>query len=247
MYWSLTLLFLTALIFSYSRAAWLSLMLAFGVWVLVALRIKFRTVAIAGSVVAILLFFFMGDIIRNMEKNTTESSGDLMEHVRSIYNIKTDASNMERVNRWNAAIEMFKERPVFGWGPGTYMFLYAPFQRSYDKTVISTNFGTGGNAHSEYLGLMAEAGILGALGYILILVLTLVVGFRGISKIEDKQYRRINIACIMGLITYIAHGFLNNFLDADKIAAPFWGFIAIIVALNIPKRHTEAKAEKELG
>lgn len=247
MYWSLTLLFLIALIFSYSRAAWLSLMLAFGVWVLVALRIKFRTVAIAGSVVAILLFFFMGDIIRNMEKNTTESSGDLMEHVRSIYNIKTDASNMERVNRWNAAIEMFKERPVFGWGPGTYMFLYAPFQRSYDKTVISTNFGTGGNAHSEYLGLMAEAGILGALGYILILVLTLVVGFRGISKIEDKQYRRINIACIMGLITYIAHGFLNNFLDADKIAAPFWGFIAIIIALNIPKRYTEAKAEKELG
>jgi hypothetical protein len=222
-YWSLTILFVAALIFSYSRAA------------------------IAGSIIGILLFFFMGDIIRNMEKNTTESSGDLMEHVRSIYNIKTDASNMERVNRWNAAIDMFEERPVFGWGPGTYMFLYAPFQRSYNKTVISTNFGTGGNAHSEYLGLMAETGFLGALGYILILTFTLIIGFRGISKIKDIQYRRISLACIMGLITYIAHGFLNNFLDADKIAAPFWGFIAIVVALNIQEKQLNAIEEEAKG
>jgi hypothetical protein len=26
---------------------------------------------------------------------------------------------------------------------------------------------------------------------------------------------------------------MNNFLDTDKAAVPFWGFIAIIVALDI--------------
>jgi hypothetical protein len=38
---------------------------------------------------------------------------------------------------------------------------------------------------------------------------------------------------ILGLITYYIHGILNNFLDTDKASAPFWGYTAIIVALDI--------------
>ena len=34
-------------------------------------------------------------------------------------------------------------------------------------------------------------------------------------------------------MTYYIHGFLNNFLDTDKAAVPFWGFVAIIVALDV--------------
>ena len=43
------------------------------------------------------------------------------------------------------------------------MFLYAPYQKPSEKTIISTNAGNRGNAHSEYLGPMAESGILGLL------------------------------------------------------------------------------------
>ena len=32
--------------------------------------------------------------------------------------------------------------------------------------------------------------------------------------------------------TYFIHGLLNNFLDSDKLAVPFWGFLAIIVAID---------------
>jgi hypothetical protein len=48
----------------------------------------------------------------------------------------------------------------------------------------------------------------------------------------STEHRNIVIGSLIGLITYIAHGFLNNFLDMDKIATPFWGFMAIIVALE---------------
>jgi O-antigen ligase len=128
---------------------------------------------------------------------------------------------------------MFKQRPFVGWGPGTYQFEYAPFQLSRNKTIISTNFGTGGNAHSEYLGLMAEAGIPAVIGFLLILVFILIKGFRLIQHggIERAE-RNMVIACVVGLVTYIFHGFLNNFLDTDKIAAVYWGFMAIIVAID---------------
>ena len=38
---------------------------------------------------------------------------------------------------------------------------------------------------------------------------------------------------MLGLVTYFSHGFLNNFLDTDKLSVPVWGFIAILVALDI--------------
>ena len=50
----------------------------------------------------------------------------------------------------------------------------------------------------------------------------------------------------LGLITYFAHGILNNFLDTDKLSVPFWGFIAGIVALDIYHTNNEsAESEQE--
>lgn len=70
-----------------------------------------------------------------LEKNRQDTSSNLEEHLQSISNISTDASNLERINRWHSAFRMFAERPIFGWGPGTYSFEYAPFQLSTEKLL----------------------------------------------------------------------------------------------------------------
>jgi hypothetical protein len=44
------------------------------------------------------------------------------------------------------------------------------------------------------------------------------------------------LSALVGLVTYYFHGFLNNFLDTDKLSVPFWGFTAMIVALDIYSR-----------
>lgn len=41
------------------------------------------------------------------------------------------------------------------------------------------------------------------------------------------------LAVLLGLVTYFVHGVLNNFLDTDKASVPFWGFIAILVVIDI--------------
>jgi len=58
-------------------------------------------------------------------------------------------------------IQDVQRTPVFGFGPGTYQFEYGPYQHSTEKTLISTNFGDRGNAHSEYIGPLAEEGLPG--------------------------------------------------------------------------------------
>jgi O-antigen ligase len=153
--------------------------------------------------------------------------------VQSISNITTDESNLERINRWNCALKMFAKRPVFGWGPGTYMFQYAPFQLSYEKTGISTDFGDRGNAHSEYIGPLAESGLLGSVSFMLIGFLSLLTGFRVYNKTGDRRLKQITLGLMLGFISYLVHGTLNNFLDTDKASALFWGIAAAFVSLDL--------------
>lgn len=235
----LAIFFIAALILSYTRAAWLSLIVGGMVWVLWYLRIRLRTVvfAIALSISAVLVF--QEEISRWLNYNQTDSSGNLREHLHSVTNIKTDDSNVERINRWTSAIRMFRERPIFGWGPGTYMFQYAPYQASYLKTLESSNLGTKGNAHSEYLGLLAESGFLAPIGYILILMIVLYRGFMISVRSQIQKDRVLVISVLIGLITYVVHGALNNFLDMDKVAAIFWGYTAFVIAMDVKYRRLQ--------
>lgn len=232
-----------AIVFSYTRATWLSMIFAFGMFLIVIFKIKFRTLIliIVSSVVVLLLFWTQ--VYMKLEKNQQDASSDFSKQIQSITNISTDASNKERLNRWSCAIRMFRERPVLGWGPGTYMFKYAPFQFSYERTIISTNSGDLGNAHSEYLGPLAESGILGTITFLAIVLATVYYAMRVYHKARDKSMKIIVLSVLVGLITYYIHGVLNNFLDTDKLSALFWGYTAIIVAFDISLSNAE-KEEK---
>jgi len=230
---ALLVIFVVGLVFSYTRAAWISLLGALAVYFILKFKIS-NKIVFAVAIIGILgISLFQTQIFFKMESNKVESSTDFSKHIKSISNITSDASNLERINRWNCAIRMFKEKPIFGWGPGTYQFKYAPFQHSDEKTIISTNAGDGGNAHSEYLGSLAESGLFGMLNYILICIIIYITGTRTYHKLTDKKLKMIVAAALCGLVTYFIHGALNNFLDIDKIAVPFWGFAAMIVAIEI--------------
>lgn len=242
--WAVLGILLIALVLSYTRAAWISVLFALGVLSATLLKIKFKYLAILGIIVIAFLAQNRTQLFHKLEKNRQDSSADLAEHVQSISNIATDASNLERLNRWAAAFRMFQEKPVLGWGPGTYMFQYAPFQLSRQKTVISTNFGDLGNAHSEYIGPLAESGVLGMLSFIAIGIVSLIYGFRVYHKIEERRLKWIVLMVVLGLITYLIHATLNNFLDTDKASSLFWGYIAVIVSLDLNYRREGQDLEK---
>ena len=220
-------------ILSYSRAAWVSLIFAAGIFIIVIFRVRLWAVALIAIFIFYLAFSNFTEIIFRMGRNTQDSSARLAEHIQSISNITNDYSNVERLNRWNCALRMFDEKPFLGWGPGTYMFKYAPYQISYQKTPISTEEGDRGNAHSEYLGPLSESGILGSLSFIAIVTLTLIAGFRVYRKVETKKLKILSLSLMLGLITYYVHGIMNNFLDTDKASALFWGFTAMLVAMDV--------------
>ena len=226
------LFLIASMILSYCRAAWVSLFLGFIAWGVIVIRIKARYLLLTAAILTGIFFTFQHQIIYSLEKNQDNSSSDFSKHLRSITNISSDASNVERLNRWNCAIRMFREKPIFGWGPGTYQFEYGAFQKHSERSTASTNHGDIGNAHSEYLGPLSESGLIGSLSFISIVFLTIYYGIRVYRRQKDKKLKQIALLLTVGLITYFVHGLMNNFLDTEKLSVPFWGFIAIIVTLD---------------
>jgi putative inorganic carbon (hco3(-)) transporter len=143
----------------------------------------------------------------------------------------TDVSALERLNRYDCALRMAADRPLLGFGPGTFQFAYLPYQRPEWMTRISvttpiaerrhpTNFGHGGGTHSEYLQALAESGWLGLLGWLGLSGWVLGRAWRSPSGVERWW--------LLGLLTFLIHGVANNFLHDARIAAWFWSILGML-------------------
>ncbi len=227
------LILLAGVVFSFTRATWVSLAVAAVFFVALLLRLKLRTIIVVGAFSAFIYLNFKEQITLILRDNKQDSSNNFEGHIKSIYNVSTDDSNLERINRWHAAFRMWKEKPILGWGPGVYKFEYAPYQVSFEKTKISTNFGIGGNSHSEYVGPLCETGFIGLFSLLLVIFMFTYSGMRFIYSTRNKQHKILAISLLLGLITYFVHGFLNNYSDSDKVGVMIWGFMAGLVALQL--------------
>jgi O-antigen ligase len=236
---SMIVLILVGLYFSYTRAAWLSVFGCLFIGGLIYYKVNWKPLAGIAAIVLLVLLFkwdsIQMELARNKQDHTTESFD---ERLQSATNISTDASNLERINRWSCALAMFEKRPIFGYGPGTYAFEYAPFQEPENLTIISTNFGDMGNAHSEFLGALAEMGIIGLLSFLGIVATIFYSSIMVYNRIplSDSGTRILILSIIMALSTYFIHALLNNFLDTDKAAVPIFGMCAMIIALGLQQK-----------
>ncbi|HAW52837.1 MAG TPA: hypothetical protein DCX54_11010 [Flavobacteriales bacterium] len=237
------LLIAAGIFFTFSRAAWLSFVLAFLVYSLIRLNARGWVYYLLGLSVLVMAYVNLNEILNNFEQNESVGyKGDLIEHVESLTNITNDASNAERINRWVSAFNMFREKPYMGFGPGTYQFQYGVFQEFEYMTRISTFKGDKGNAHSEYFNALAEVGIIG----LFILLATLFTAFISLRRLifhaDNPEIRNMALAVFLGLITYFAHGVVNCFIDMEKAAVLVFGSFAVIAALDIKFREQEMQS-----
>ena len=231
-WWLLVALVATIAVgFSTSRAALWSLVFMGGLFALGALP---KALRVAVPALAVVGFFGLGGWVKLDEAFTYNSyeshdpEASLVEQSMSVTNVQSDASNIERLNRWTSALAMFNERPFTGFGPGTYQFTYIPFQEKRLEnrlTVTNPNApppGSGGSAHSELLLQLSENGIWSPLIFLLMWVRWFYFGW----------FKRPNLSAVLpvffGLSTYFFHMQFNNFLNQSVFAFLFWGAAAYL-------------------
>ena len=116
----LLILILTSLILALSRAAILSVLFAGLFAVFLHFRIKFKAIIAILGVIIVGIAMNWNSIYSTLEQNESVSNdGEIVNHFSSVSNVSSDASNLERINRWICAVRMFKAKPLVGFGPGT--------------------------------------------------------------------------------------------------------------------------------
>ena len=228
----LAIFLIIALLHSYSRAAWISLVVGLVFYFFIRFKGSFKVLLGVLSVLIGVFWFNYSDVYSQLRRNSVKYSEDFSAHLVSVTNLKDDASNRERINRWVCAVRMFKEKPILGFGPGTYQFEYGKYQTDEFTTRISTHRGDKGNAHSEYLMALSETGILGLIILLLLYLKSIQVAMRVLSKKITKEDRVLLFSASLGLTTFYIHGLFNAFSDSPKMAFLLFVSLAIIVYID---------------
>ncbi|HXF59505.1 MAG TPA: O-antigen ligase family protein [Candidatus Saccharimonadales bacterium] len=204
---------------SLTRAAWVSIALVLPPTV--ALWASWRRslkpipwiAAIAGIVAIVLVGMGAGQRI-SRHASSISSSGDV--------------SNLERFNRWMAAVEMVRARPLTGVGYAAYPHVYMQYRR---KLILTDMAYVHSGAHSEVFRLLAESGIPGFAAALWLIGATLALGFRVFLRSVDPRSKLVALAILGGLGTYFVHGLFRTYIDLEKVAVPFWASLGVLAAL----------------
>lgn len=220
LYAASALLMALGIVLSLTRAAWVSL--AIVIPLMAALwswsQRSLKAIAYAGSLAAIVIVIIVGFGV----------GGEVGEHAGSITETG-DVSNVERFNRWMAAIEMVRARPLLGVGFDCYAFAYPQYRR---KVLITDLAYQHMGAHSEPMRLLAETGVTGFAAACWFVGAVLVLGLRVVLRSPEPQAKLLSLAILAGLGTYAIHAVFRTYFDLEKVVVPFWASIGVLAALG---------------
>ncbi|MGD1902886.1 MAG: IctB family putative bicarbonate transporter [Geitlerinemataceae cyanobacterium] len=223
-----------ALAMTYSRGAWLGLVAGGFVFTLLLvwwwsdrLPPKLRPWAVPGmlavSAAAVLFAAVAVPPIRN--------------RIGSIFVGRGDSSNNFRINVWAAVLDMIRDRPILGIGPGNDAFnkVYPLYMRPKYSAL---------SAYSVLLEVTVEAGVLGLFSFLWLLG---VVAYQG-----DAQLRRLRslatsdgywlIAALASVAGIMAHGTFDTVFYRPPIQTLWWFVLAVVASFYVPVQVREANS-----
>ncbi len=226
---------------AYTRAAYVALLAAVGIYWVVRWRLmKATLVAVALGVVVLIGFLGTRDnwllFAPDYEKTITHKRFDnLLEATTKL----EDISTMERVYRWVAASYMIREKPWTGFGPGTFYSHYKNYTVSSFKTYVSDNPERSG-IHNYYLMVLVEQGFPGLFFYLLFCVVVMLKGEEIYHQTVDISRRRTLVAALLCFSLTNLLMLMNDFVETDKIGSLFILSVAIMVNVALKNRDEAA-------
>lgn len=112
--------------------------------------------------------------------------------------------------------------------------------QSNSKTVIlgagEGIYPTAGGAHSIYLRVLTETGMLGFAAFMFAWLLILRTSFKARHLNSDPLFKAVALACLFVTLVFSIVGFSADVLRVVRIAGPYWVLVGIL--MSICKRST---------
>ena len=209
-----TALLSLCMVYTYSRGNWIGLIVA------IILFFMFYD----GRIIwlGVLFAFFIPMILPQ----------NVIDRFLSVGNTK-DTSTSYRVYIWMGSIAMLKDYWMSGIGLGSDAFnMIYPFY-SYAGIVAP-------HAHNLYLHIMVENGILGMLGFVIIIITYYrMVIATVVTKGKDKMLKAIITGLSAGLFGYLVQGMFDNVWYNYRIVFMFYIIIALTCSAILIKREED--------
>jgi O-antigen ligase len=234
------ILLLTGIYFSYTRSAWLSVIVA-GISYFLIKKNLLRQFVVMGVVGVIVFVIYM------LHDNTylnyapdfkkTIYHANFEDHMESTISLE-DVSSAERIYRWIAATKMIADKPVTGFGPAQFHDNYKEYTVNKFLTYISDNQEKS-TVHNYFLQVTVEQGFIGLACWLTLLIITLFYGQIAYNKMQgNHDYSLFVLACLLSLITIIVNITLSDLIEADKIGTLFFFNIAMLVNMHLFVRNS---------
>ncbi len=140
-------------------------------------------------------------------------------------------------------VQMFRQRPILGWGLGTFPVVYPQFRSFYTNFFVN-------EAHNDYLQLLSEMGLLGFGTMIWFFVLLFRRIPRKIQQWPSNVSGAVTLACTLGISGILVHSLIDFNLQIPANAALFYVFCTIAAAPPLLQRSRKqrpvASAKEEL-
>lgn len=153
----------------------------------------------------------------------------------------TELSGGMRLSIDRDALRMFRNKPVLGWGLGTFPTVYPRFRSFYTNFFVN-------EAHNDYLQLLSEMGLL---GFATMLWFLIVLYRRALRKINDWTSNvtgAVTLACSLGITGILVHSLLDFNLQIPANAALFYVLCTLAAApplLQRSRKRRPASTEPE--
>jgi O-antigen ligase len=147
--------------------------------------------------------------------------GELAQRVASLHaKASSELSETARLNMDRDGIKMFLQKPILGFGLGTFAETYPRYRSFYTNFVVN-------EAHNDYLQLLVE---MGALGFAAMLWFLIVVYRRAITKLTNwpiDTNGAVALATMLGVTGILVHSLVDFNLQIPANAALFYVWCAI--------------------
>lgn len=226
-----------ALYFSYSRGAWLALLIGGAAYLLIKRKLLIHFFIFSIILLGISFFWLKSnDRYLNYahDYKTTIYHKDFREHLVATYKLK-DVSTAERFYRWIAGVRMIKDNAITGYGPGTFYYNYKPYASPAFKTWVSKN-EEHSTVHNYFLLMVIEQGIPGLLFFFILVGAMLFYAQRLYHRIQEVFYKTAAITIGVIIMMLLVVNFLSDLIETDKIGSIFFLCLSILVIVDINTR-----------
>jgi len=215
------------LVLTYSKASWVALALQLLLLVAVALlqtrrgRLAGRNLGwtVAGILTAAIALTAL-EPVRHALAQLTDFSGYSMQG---------------RLKFWRAALEIFRDHPLLGVGPGNFAYYYPQYQVDYIHYSV--------DPHSWPLQLIAELGCLGLLILVAVLAGTVLWVRRVLRQSEFPLAGGLLVAAVLGSMFHAALDFDYTFSATTAllgVALAYGSFLAV-------RREVQPESKRQPG